>query len=330
MEQAESRSLIYFCGFMKNEFHQRILKNEDGSPLPVNVSGLLEKTGVVKHFFAGRQGGVSLGVYESLNLSFTRGDNPEAVLENYRRVAAALGTNLDHIVCTDQTHTTNIRNVMANDRGKGITKPRDYTDVDGLITNEPGIALSVFTADCVPVMFADPVRRVIATAHSGWKGTAGGITEKVITKMGEDYGCDPKDIICAIGPCVCKKCYEVSPDVAEKFLDFSKVLPDINATKSEGYDMLSLRLSGDSEGYDLLQDCCKWEETNSVMTKKADGKFLLDLRKIVALTAKAAGVPEENIDVTELCTCCEPDRFFSHRYHHDDRGNMGAFIMLTD
>ena len=301
---------------MKNVFYKRIYKNKDGSFLPVNVSGLLEKTGMVRHFFAGRQGGVSLGVYESLNLSFTRGDNPEAVLENYRRVAAALGTDPDHIVCTDQTHTVNIRKVTANDGGKGITKPRDYTDVDGLITNEPGIALSVFTADCVPVMLADPVRRVIATAHSGWRGTAGGITEKVISIMGEDYGCDPKNIICAIGPCVCKKCYEVSPDVAEKFFGFSNVMPDINATKSEGYG--------------VPQDCCKREDTNNVMTKKADGKFLLDLRKIVALTAKAAGVPEENIDVTELCTCCEPDRFFSHRYHHDDRGNMGAFIMLTD
>ena len=132
-----------------------------------------EKT--IIHGFSTRLGGVSKGIYESMNLSFTRGDEEEAVFENYRRIAEAMGFLPEDIVCSDQTHTTNVRRVGRADRGKGIVKARDYTDVDGLITNEPGIVLATFYADCVPLFFVDPKNRAIGLSHSGWRGTVGKI-----------------------------------------------------------------------------------------------------------------------------------------------------------
>ena len=136
-------------------------ENGAGSTLPLLKYPLLEQTGIVEHCFTTRIGGVSKGIYESLNLSFTRGDEDAAVRENFRRLAGAMKTDVSEFVFTDQTHTTNVRRVTAEDAGKGIVKERDYTDIDGLITNEPGLVLSTFYADCVPLYFVDPVHRAI-------------------------------------------------------------------------------------------------------------------------------------------------------------------------
>ena len=122
------------------------------------------------HGFSTRLGGVSQGIYTSMNLSFTRGDEEEAVKENYRRIAEAIGFSYDSIVCSDQTHTTNVLRVGQKDCGNGITHPRPYTDVDGLITDEPGVTLATFYADCVPLYLVDPVRKAIGLSHSGWRG----------------------------------------------------------------------------------------------------------------------------------------------------------------
>ena len=118
--------------------------------IPLLHYPLLENLDMVEHCFSTRLGGVSSGIYESMNFSFVRGDEPEAVHENYRRLSATMHTTPDCIVTTDQTHTTNIRKVGKADCGKGIIYPRDYTDIDGLITDEPGVMLSTFYADCVP------------------------------------------------------------------------------------------------------------------------------------------------------------------------------------
>ena len=134
---------------------------------------LLERTGIVDHGFSTRLGGVSRGEFASLNLSFDRGDEPEAVRENFRRIGASIGVKCEDMVLSQQTHTTNIRLIKEEDRGKGVVRERDYTDVDGMITDVPGICLVTSFADCVPLYFVDPVKKVIGLSHSGWRGTVG-------------------------------------------------------------------------------------------------------------------------------------------------------------
>lgn len=248
------------------------------------------QTGIVSHLFTTRTGGVSKGIFSSLNLSFTRGDEEADVLENYRRVAAVLGCKTEDFVCSDQTHTVNIRKVNKDDCGKGVVWPKDYQDVDGLVTNEPGIVLSTFYADCVPLYFVDTKKKVIGLAHSGWRGTVGRIGGRMIKLMQEEYGCEPGDILAAIGPSICRDCYEVSQDVADIF------------KKEFGEAVL-------------------W-------TGRTVGKYQLDLWTANELVLQQAGLSGEQITVTDICTCCNPTLLFSHRASAGKRGNLGAFLML--
>lgn len=254
----------------------------------------LERTGVVRHLFSTREGGVSEGIYASMNLSYTRGDEKDAVDENYRRIAACLDSVVEDMVCSDQTHTDNIRLVTAADRGKGVTKPKDYRDVDGLITQERGIVLCTFFADCVPLFFVDPVNRAIGLSHSGWRGTVQKIGRKTVEEMGKAFGTKPEDIHAAIGPSICQDCYEVSEDVIE---EFRAVFPG--------------KL---------------WE---SLFYPTKPGKYQLNLWEANRQVMLEAGIPETQIEVTDLCTCCNPDFLFSHRASHGKRGNLGAFMKLS-
>lgn len=171
-----------------------------------------EKIPGIVHGFSTRLGGVSQGIYESMNLSFTRGDNEDAVRENYRRLSDAMGFSMGDIVTSDQTHTTNVHVVTETDRGNGITKPRPYTDVDGMITNVPGLVLATFYADCVPLFFVDPVHKAVGLSHSGWRGTVGKIGKATVEKMAEEFQTDPSELYAAIGPSICQDCYEVSEE----------------------------------------------------------------------------------------------------------------------
>ena len=171
------------------------------------------------HGFSTRLGGVSEGKFASMNLSFTRGDSDEAVTENFRRFCGAIGARAEDVVISAQTHTTNVYNVTAADRGRGVTKPREYTDVDGLITDEPDLVLCTQYADCVPLFFVDPVRRVVATSHAGWRGTAGGIGRVTVERMMSDYGCRPENILAGIGPSIGACCFEVDEPVYTAFCD---------------------------------------------------------------------------------------------------------------
>ncbi len=269
-------------------------ENGAGSTLPLLKYPLLEQTGIVEHCFTTRIGGVSKGIYESLNLSFTRGDEDAAVRENFRRLAGAMETDVSKFVFTDQTHTTNVRRVTAEDAGKGIVKERDYTDIDGLITNEPGLVLSTFYADCVPLYFVDPVHRAIGMSHSGWKGTVGKMGAATITAMKREFGTEAKDLVCAIGPSICQDCYEVSEDVADAF---KEAFPG---------------------------------HADEILLDKKNGKYQLDLWRTNEIVLTEAGVLKENIAVTNICTCCNPDLLFSHRASHGKRGNLGAFIYLRN
>lgn len=255
---------------------------------------VLEETGVVEHCFTSRLGGVSEGIYTSMNLSFTRGDKEEAVQENYGRIAQCMGASKDAFVCSDQTHTTNVKKATKEDAGCGVTRPKTYQDVDGLITNVPGLVLSTFFADCVPLYFVDPVHRAIGMGHSGWRGTVGRMGRATILAMGQEYGTKPEDLICAIGPSICKDCYEVSEDVAEAF-----------AAEFKGQE-------------------------EKILEAKGNGKYQLDLWKANEIVLLEAGVKKGHLAVTNLCTCCNPELLFSHRASHGKRGNLGAFLRLKE
>lgn len=254
----------------------------------------LENTGIVKHCFSSRLGGVSKGHLSTMNLSYMRGDEKECVDENYRRIAKVLGCEIEDIVCSDQTHTINVRKVTADDKGKGIVKPRDYKDIDGLITNESGIALATFYADCVPLYIVDPVHHAIGLSHSGWRGTVKRMGAVTLKKMEEEYGTKPQDVYVAIGPSICQDCYEVSKDVADEF----------------------------REAFLAQRD------EDKLLYQKSEEKFLLNLWYANYCVFREAGVPEKNIEVTDVCTCCNPDLLFSHRASKGVRGNLGAFLML--
>lgn len=256
---------------------------------------LLNRTGVVKHGISTRLGGVSEGDLAAMNLSFTRGDDPENVKENYRRIGDALGILPETMVCSRQTHTTNVRVVTRKDAGKGVVRDCDYTDIDGLLTCEPGICLVTFYADCVPLLFVDPVKKVIASSHSGWRGTAARMGQVTVDAMQREYGCRPEDIVAAVGPSICQDCYEVSEDVIQCFQD---------AFPEKVWDQL--------------------------FYKKENGKYQLDLWKANERVLLDAGIQEKHLAVTNLCTCCNPQILFSHRASGGKRGNLGAFLMLKE
>lgn len=247
----------------------------------------------IVHGFSTRLGGVSEGIYSSMNLSFTRGDVDAAVHENFRRIAEAIGFCREDIVTSDQTHTANVRVITEADRGNGITKPRPYTDVDGMITNVPGLVLATFYADCVPLYFVDPVHKAIGLSHSGWRGTVQQIGAVTVKKMQEEFGTDPADIYAAIGPSICWDCYEVSEDV---ILEFKKIFPQ---------EM--------------------WKE---IFYAKENGKYQLNLWEANRQILRSAGIPDANISLPDLCTCCNPDFLFSHRASQGKRGNLAAFLGL--
>lgn len=275
----------------KNQEH--VLKEKMVGDVPYLIFPLLEQCQFIRHGFSTRLGGVSEGVCSTMNLSFARGDKEEAVRENYKRMAEALGIAEDSFVCSAQTHTTNIRIVTEEDRGKGIARPIDYTDVDGMITNIPGLCLTTFYADCVPLYFVDPVQKAIGLSHSGWRGTVGKIGKKTIELMQETYGTNPEDVLAAIGPSICQDCYEVSEDVVNEFKNhFSE------------------------------------SDWGTLFYQKENGKYQLNLWKANELILKEAGVLKEHMAVTNICTCCNFEVLFSHRASKGKRGNLAAFLSI--
>ena len=280
-----SLGLVY-----KNKEH--IFDEMEGA-VPYLSFPMFRDTGLVTDGFSTRLGGVSEGCFSSLNLSFDRGDDRAAVAENFRRMGEALGVRCEDMVLSQQTHTTNIRIVTDEDRGKGITRERDYTDIDGLITNVPGICLVTTYADCVPLYFLDPVKKVIALSHSGWRGTVGKIGKKTVELMHDKFGSDPADILAAVGPSVCQDCYEVSADVIDRFKE--------------------------------VFDRSAWDE---LFYEKPDGKYQLDLWKANEKIFLEAGIRKDHIAVTNVCTHCNSEILYSHRAMGDKRGNLCAFLAL--
>lgn len=254
----------------------------------------LEKYDFVRHAFSTRLGGVSKDEFTSMNLSFNRGDSDENVHENYRRICKAVGCTYEGLVASAQDHHTNIRRVTAQDKGIGIWRPRDMQSVDGLLTNEAGITLVTYYADCVPLFFLDPIKKVIGLAHAGWRGTVAGIGAKMISRMEEEFGCNAKDIIAAVGPSIGPCCYEVDEPVAQQFLALKNLQPE------------------------------------QFVIGKGEGKYMLDLWETNRRVLLSAGVAREHIFVTDLCTCCKQDLLISHRATGGKRGGMAALMTLTE
>lgn len=255
----------------------------------------LDAGGLVSHGFSTRMGGISTGQFSTMNFSFTRGDDPAHVRENYRRMAEVLDVDMKRMVLSYQTHTTNVRTVTEADAGKGILRERDYTDVDGLITNIPGITLVTFFADCVPLYILDPVRHAIGLSHSGWRGTVNRMGKVTLDAMKREYGTNPADTIVCIGPSICQECYEVGPEVAQRFAD----------------------------AFDPA-----WH--SELFYQKENGKYQLDLWKANRIVFAEAGVQPDRIHVTDICTHCNPELLFSHRTMGNDRGNLAAFLCLRE
>ena len=241
----------------------------------------------VSHAFTGRLGGVSQGYLESLNLGMHRGDDPENVVKNYHIVGDALGFDPKKLVFANQIHS-NIVRVVTDKDCLGSLSHRDYPECDGLVTNTPGVAIAVFTADCTPILYCDPVTGAVGAAHAGWRGTAAGIAEKVVETMVSAFGCDPKNIRAAIGPNIGACCFETHADVPEAML------------------------------------AALGEEAKPYIFPQGE-KFRVDLKGINAHFLRRAGV--ENMEIAKECTVCESHRFWSHRVTKGKRGSQIAVII---
>lgn len=253
----------------------------------------LEQTNKVIHGFSTRLGGVSTGIYESMNLNFNRGDKEEAVRENFKRFCNSLGVAPESMVFSDQIHEDVIRVVTKEDCGKGYNKESDIKGIDGLITNEPGVTLVTSYADCVPLYFLDPVKSCIGLSHAGWRGTVKRIGPKTVKKMQEVFGCVPSDIIVGIGPSIGQCCFEVSEDVK------------IEVEKATNHDII-----------------------DKIKKNTDNGKYHIDLWALNAYLLEEAGIKAENIIRTDICTMCHSDILFSHRATNGQRGGLVAMMAL--
>ena len=265
--------------------------------LPMVESPLFQRETGLKHGFSTRKGGVSKEHLTSLNLSFSVEDAKENVLENFRRIGERFGKTPEDFVLSKQSHETKVLKVGTKDRGKGITKDRDYEGIDALITDEEGIILSCFSADCVPILFYDPIHKAVGACHSGWRGTKGKILQNVVEEMRKHFSSNPAEILIAIGPSICKEQYVVSEDLALSFLED---YPDLG------------------------------EDTASPIQRISKDKFQLDLWDLNRRIALDCGIKEEHISISGYCTMENPELFFSHRYSQGKRGLQGAFICLQD
>ena len=244
----------------------------------------------VPHCFTTRLGGVSQGHLSSLNIGLHRGDDPKNVEENFHILADALGIEPEDFVLTKQIHSDIVVKVGRADRGKHMVEGAS-PECDALITGDPGVALVVFTADCTPILLHDPVTGAVGAAHAGWRGTAMGIAAKTVEAMAREFGCDPKRIRAAIGPNISACCFETDADVPDAMV------------------------------------AALGEEAKAFIRPNGD-KYYVNLKEINALWLRRAGV--EHIEISDACTVCQCDRFWSHRVTRGRRGSQGAIIVCKE
>ncbi|MTI85116.1 MAG: peptidoglycan editing factor PgeF [Firmicutes bacterium] len=253
---------------------------------------LFSATGTVKHGFSTRMGGISSVPYDSLNLGLHVGDNYKHVVANRARAAKALRITPGRMVAGSQVHGDKVHIVTESHLGYGAKSDTDaLPGVDALVTDRPGIPLASFYADCVPVFILDPVRKVAALAHAGWKGTVLRIAEKTVAVMAATFNCNPRDCLAAIGPCIGQCCYEVDAKVIN---ELKKAFNDWQGfTENNGKERWKLNLGA------------------------ANKAVLLD-----------AGLKPVNVINANLCTACYENLFFSYRAAGGTTGRMGAMMEL--
>lgn len=272
---------------MKNSFYKICAAN--GTVFYKNE--MLERTELVNHAFSTRLGGVSGNAYSSLNLGINTADRKENVTENFRMFSEAIGIRCENTVLSNQVHGDKIRIVTRADCGKGVLKESDIKGIDALVTAEPGVALATFYADCTPILILDYKKRVIASVHSGWRGTLLKIAQKTISLMNEKYKCNPHNTLCVIGPSI-KQChFEVGEEVYDEFVHVFKNLAKDNTLQKNN----KLYINTDALNVASLIEC---------------------------------GIPRDNISVCPLCTFCLNDVFYSHRADKGTTGRMCALIEL--
>ena len=243
----------------------------------------------VPHCFTTKLGGVSTGVMAGLNIAIKDGETKENVRKNLEILGNAIGFGIDDLVLTRQIHSDIVRVVNRNDCNGYIH--RDYPECDALVTKTAGVALMIFTADCTPLLFHDPVTGAVGAAHAGWKGTALGIAAKTVEAMVREFGCDPKNIRAAIGPNISACCFETDRDVP---------------------DAMIAALGEDAKPF----------------IRPKDNKYYVNLKEINALWLRRSGV--EQIEISDACTACQSDRFWSHRVTRGQRGSQGAIIVCKE
>lgn len=244
------------------------------------------------HGFSTRAGGVSRGIFGQMNLGLHRGDADDNVFANYRIFCSTLGVDAERCVLSRQVHRADVKVILESDAGAGLLRPQDY-EADALVTNVPGLALTIFSADCIPTLYYDPVTRCIGAAHAGWRGTALGIAAKTIRTMERVYGAEAKNIRAAIGPGISKCCFETGDDVPA-------AMHSALGTAADAY-----------------------------MTQESNGKWHVDLKSLNAHWMGQAGVAAEHISVSAACTACDIALYWSHRIVGDARGSQAAMICMN-
>jgi YfiH family protein len=265
-------------------------KNVNGVEF-IQFKNILKYKNIVKHGFSTRIGGVSSGECKSLNLGFNRNDTRENVLENFKRVGNALEIELENMVLSNQVHGCRVKIVDNKDRGKGIITKSDIVGYDGFCTNEKEVALVTFYADCVPVFFIDPQKKVTAASHSGWRGTVKRISAVTLELMKREFGCCLKDIEIAVGPSIGKCCFEVGEEV---YKEFEREFP-------------------------WAKEYCE---------VKSNNKYNISLQDIISRTLIEAGAMPEKICISNICTKCNNETFFSYRGDEGKTGSLAGFIQL--
>ena len=241
------------------------------------------------HCFTTKAGGVSTGVMAGLNLAIKLDETDENVTRNFEILGDVLGFGIRDLVLTRQTHSDIVRVVKRSDCNGCFH--RDYPECDALVTNDPGVTLTVFTADCTPILFHDPVTGAVGAAHAGWRGTASAIAVKVVEAMEREFGCKPSDIRVAIGPNIGFCHFETDEDVPEAMI-------------------------------------AAFGDAVNPFIRKSGLKYYVDLKEINALILRRAGV--RHIEISAGCTMCQPDRYWSHRITGGNRGSQGALIVCKE
>lgn len=277
---------------MTEQIANMILREEKG--VAYLTFPVFDELSFLRHSFSTRIGGVSTGEFSTMNLSFNRGDDDGNVLENYHRICDAVGYDFQKLVASAQDHHTVVRRVTSQEAGIGIWKPRDLQSVDGLITNEPGVVLVTYYADCTPLYFVDPARKAIGLSHAGWRGTVAEMGRHTVEAMTAAFGTDPQDLLVAIGPSIGQCCYEVDDPVAAAVGRLSYIRP------------------------------------SDVLEPKENGRYQLNLWALNRQIIAHAGVPLEQIHIGGVCTRCNSDLLFSHRVMGARRGGLAAMLSIRE